>query len=143
LGAYETESCTSGGLGLAPMQASFPLESIEQKWSVVDEEHLYGCISPYGSPCPSSEPDVLGASESEGMDGILDPVLQITQEFYELCGESSKVLPSELGSYEALAPSLQSPTSAISGGVLTHSSDNRTPRSATHRCVAQCPYKCC
>jgi hypothetical protein len=57
------------------------------------------------------------------MNGILDPVLRITPEFHELCGESSQVLPSELGSFEALAPSPQSPTSAVSGGVVTHSSD--------------------
>jgi hypothetical protein len=57
------------------------------------------------------------------MNGILALVLQITQEFHKLCGEYSQVLPSELGSFEALVPSLQSPTSAVSGGVVTHSSN--------------------
>jgi hypothetical protein len=39
-------------------------------------------------------------SESEGMDGILAPILQNTPEVHELCGESSVVLPLELGSFE-------------------------------------------
>jgi hypothetical protein len=47
------EACTSSGLGLAPVQALFPLVSIEENLSVVEEEHLYGCISPRGSLNPS------------------------------------------------------------------------------------------
>jgi hypothetical protein len=46
----------TGGMGLDPMQASLPLDSTEQKSSVVEGEHgehLYGCISPRGSPCQS------------------------------------------------------------------------------------------
>jgi hypothetical protein len=49
----QLEACTSSGLGLTPVQASFPLHSIEENSSVVEEEHLYGCISPRGSPNPS------------------------------------------------------------------------------------------
>jgi hypothetical protein len=114
----------TGGLGHAPVQASFPLDSTAQKSFVVEEEHLYGCISPRGSPCQSPQPDVPAAYESEGMDAILDPVLHITPEFYELCEESSKVLPLEVGSSEALVTSLpQSPASLVSGAVLAHSSD--------------------
>jgi hypothetical protein len=41
----------TGGLGLTPVQALLPLDSTEQKSSVVEEEYLYGCISPRGSPC--------------------------------------------------------------------------------------------
>jgi hypothetical protein len=93
----------TGGLGHAPVQASFLLDSTEQKSSVVEEEHLYGCISPRGSPCQSPQPVVSATYEREGMDGILDPVLQITPVFHELCEDSSKVLPLEVDSFEALA----------------------------------------
>jgi hypothetical protein len=72
-----------GGLGLTPMQASFPLDSSEQKSSVVEEEHLYSCISPRDSPYQSSQLDVSAAYESEGMDEILDPVLHFTPEFHD------------------------------------------------------------
>jgi hypothetical protein len=114
----------TGGLGHTPVQALFPLDSTEQESSVVEEEHLYGCISPRGSPCQSPQPDVSAAYEREGMDAILDPVLHITPEFHELCEESSKVLPLEVGSCEALVTSLpQSPASLVSGAVLAHSSD--------------------
>jgi hypothetical protein len=58
------------------------------------------------------------------MDGILDPVLQITLEFHELYGESFKVLLLKLGSFEALVPSPpQSPASVVSGGALRHNSE--------------------
>jgi hypothetical protein len=77
-----SEACTSGDLGLAPMQALFLLDSIEQKSSMVKEEHLHGCFSPRGSPCTLPQP----TSESDGMDGILAPLLQITPELTELCG---------------------------------------------------------
>jgi hypothetical protein len=40
-----TESCTFVGLGLVSAKALFPFDSIEQKSSVVEEEH------PYRSPC--------------------------------------------------------------------------------------------
>jgi hypothetical protein len=46
-------ACTRGGLGLVSMQASLPLVSTDLKSSVVEEEQLYDCFSPYGSPCPS------------------------------------------------------------------------------------------
>jgi hypothetical protein len=115
----------TGGLGLIPVQASPPLDSTE-KSSVVEEEHLYGCISPRGSPCQSPSPqlDVAVAYERGGMDEISNPMLHITPEFHELCEESSEVLPLELGSFEALAtlPS-QSPTSLVSRAVVEHSSD--------------------
>jgi hypothetical protein len=48
------KSCTSSGPQLAHAEASFLHESTEQKSSVVEEDHLYGCISPCGSPCLSS-----------------------------------------------------------------------------------------
>jgi hypothetical protein len=92
------EACTSSGLGLAPTQALFPLDFTEQNSSVVEEEHLHGCISPHGSPCPLPQPDASSASKSEGMDEILAPVLQITPELNEFCGECFVVLPLELGS---------------------------------------------
>jgi hypothetical protein len=58
------------------------------------------------------------------MDGILDPVLQITPVFHELCEDSSKVLPLEVDSFEAFATlSPQSPASLVSGAMLAHSSD--------------------
>jgi hypothetical protein len=58
------------------------------------------------------------------MDGILDPVLYITPEFHKLCEESSKVLPLEVDSFEALVTlPPQSPASLVGGAVLAHSSD--------------------
>jgi hypothetical protein len=77
------KACTSDGL--APKQASFPLDSTIQKSSLVEEDHLYGSISPCCSPCPSPQPDVSPDSYSEGMDGFLAPMLQITPEIQELC----------------------------------------------------------
>jgi hypothetical protein len=74
----QSEACTSSGLGLAPVQASFPLDSIEENSSVVEEEHVYGCISPRGCPNPSQQPDVSVASGSKGMDGNSDRVQQTT-----------------------------------------------------------------
>ena len=129
-----TEACTSGGLGIAPTEeASLPLDSIEQKSSVVEEEHTYGCFSPRGSPCPSLQPDVRPASESEGIDGIMAPVIQTTPELHDLCEVSPVVLPLGLGSSEALAVSTpllppqpepcQSPASVDCGGVLAPTSD--------------------
>jgi hypothetical protein len=44
-----------GGLGRTPMQATFPLDSSEQKSFVVEEEHLYSCISSRGCPYQSSQ----------------------------------------------------------------------------------------
>jgi hypothetical protein len=122
-----TKACTSGGPKLTPAQASFPHDSTEQK-SVVEEDDLYGCISPHGSPCLSPQPFVSSAPVSEGMVGILDPVLQITPELHDLCEEDFVELPLKLGSFEASAvapmPSpLQKPTSMFSGEVLVHSSE--------------------
>jgi hypothetical protein len=77
-----TKACTSGGLKLTLVQASFPHDSTKQK-SVVEEDDLYGCISPCGSPCLSPQPFVSSAPVSEGMVGILDPVLQITPELHD------------------------------------------------------------
>jgi hypothetical protein len=76
------EACSSGGLELG---------SAEMKSSLVEEEHLYGCFSPRGSPCQSSRPIVLVVSEGERIDEILAPVLQITPELHELGGDSSLV----------------------------------------------------
>jgi hypothetical protein len=110
------------GLGLAPVQALLPLDPTES--SVVEEEYLYGCISPRGSPCQASHLDVAVAYEREGMDEMLDPMLHITPEYHELCEASSDVLPLELGSFEALATlPPQSPTSLVSGTVVELSSD--------------------
>jgi hypothetical protein len=128
-----TGACASGGQGLAPVQASFPLDCTEQKSSVVEEEHLFGCFSPRGSPCQSPQPDVSAASPSDGIDDIIDPVLLITPELHESCGESSVVLPLVLGSSEALVvattpspPQLEpceSLDSLDSGEVLAPNSD--------------------
>jgi hypothetical protein len=69
---------------------------------------------------------VSSASESEGIDEIFAPVMQITPELHELCEEYSVELPLELGSVEALAvasvpsPS-QKPASKVSREVLAHS----------------------
>jgi hypothetical protein len=127
------EACTSRGLGLTPSLASFPLDSTEQKSSVVEEEHLYGCFSPHGSLRSSPQPDVSTASESEEINRIMAPVLQITPELHELGVESSVMLPMEVGSFEALAVAtvtspLQSepcqlPAYADNGGVLAPSSE--------------------
>uniref|UniRef100_A0ACD5ZYJ5 Uncharacterized protein n=1 Tax=Avena sativa TaxID=4498 RepID=A0ACD5ZYJ5_AVESA len=120
-------ACTSGGLGLAPAQASSLLDSTEQKSSVV-EEHLYGCVSPRGSPCSLLQPVLLATFESKGMDGVMAPVLQITPELHELSEESVVVLLLELGSFGDLAvattpsPS-QSHASVGSGGVWAHNSE--------------------
>jgi hypothetical protein len=85
------------------VETLFPLDSTEQKSSLVEEEHLHGCFSPGGSPCSLLQPDMPVASESEGMDGILAPIVQITPELNELCGESPVLLPLEEGSDGALA----------------------------------------
>jgi hypothetical protein len=45
-----TEAFTSCCLGLGSEKALFPFNSTEQKSYVVEEERLYGCFSPYGSP---------------------------------------------------------------------------------------------
>jgi hypothetical protein len=126
-----SEACTSRGLGLTPSLASFLLDSTEQKSSVVEEEHLYGCFSPHGSLRPSLQPDVSAASESEEI--IMAQVPQITPELHELHVESSVMLPMEVGSFEALAMAtvtspLQSkpcqlPAFADNGGVLAASSE--------------------
>jgi hypothetical protein len=73
------------------------------------------------------------AYESEEINGIMAPVLQITPELHELRVESSVMLPIEVGSFEALAVAtatspLQSepcqlPTYADNGGVLAPSSE--------------------
>jgi hypothetical protein len=76
----------------------------------------------------------LVASVGEGIDGILAPVLQITPELGELCGESplipSMALPLELGSLgssEALAvataPSQPQSPPYVDNGVLTHNAE--------------------
>jgi hypothetical protein len=97
------------------------------KSSVVEEEHLYSCLSPRGSHFHSPQPDVLVASIDEGMDEILAPVLQITPELGELCGESSlipsMVLPLELGSSEALAVATTPSPASVDNGVLTHNAE--------------------
>jgi hypothetical protein len=73
-----TEACSSGGHELATVQVSLALGSVEEKSSVVEEEYLYSCFSPRGSPGQSLQPVVSAASESEGIDETLAPVLQIT-----------------------------------------------------------------
>ncbi|KAK1601703.1 hypothetical protein QYE76_018397 [Lolium multiflorum] len=85
------EACSSGGLDLATAQVLFPLGSAETKSSLVEEQHLYSCFSPRGSPCQSSRPIVLAVSEGERIDEILAPVLQITPELHEIGGDSSLV----------------------------------------------------
>jgi hypothetical protein len=103
-GTSSTEACTCGGRELAPAQASFSLDTIEQKSPVVDEEHLYGCISPQGSPCLSSpQLDVSVTSKSEAVDGKLASVLRITPELLELCGESSVAVASTPSPPQSLA----------------------------------------
>jgi hypothetical protein len=98
-----TKACTSGGPELAPVQVSFPHDSTEQNSFVVEEDHLYGCISPCGSPCLPLQPIVLPTSVSEGMVGILAPVLQIIPEVHDLCEEDSVELRLERGLFEASA----------------------------------------
>jgi hypothetical protein len=119
-----SKACTPGGSGLAPAQASLKHDSTEHKFFVVEDDHLYGCISPRGSP----QPVASSASTSEGMDGIVALVLQIIPELHELCEEYSVVLPLEVGSFEALAVAPaplppHSPASMVSGEVLAHSSE--------------------
>jgi hypothetical protein len=69
---------------------------------VPEKEHLHGCFSPRGSLYPAPQPDGSVAFESEGLDEILAPVLQISPELNGLGEDSSVVLPLELGSFEAL-----------------------------------------
>ena len=96
------------------MQASLSLASSEQKSSVVEEALHFGCFSPRGSPCLSPQFVATAASEGEDTGGILAPVLQITPELQESGEDSSVVLPTELGSMEALA--VASTPSVGSGG---------------------------
>jgi hypothetical protein len=68
----------------------------------------------------------LVAFESEGLDGILAPVLQITPELNGLGEDSSVVLPLELGSFEALTvATVPSPPRLLASvdRVLAHSSE--------------------
>jgi hypothetical protein len=101
-------------------QATLPLDSTDRKLSVVEEEQLYGCFSPYGSPCPSAQPFVSASSVGEGMDEILAPVMQIVPKLHELCGKSSVVLSLEPGSSETLTvattPELHKVVWGIFGG---------------------------
>jgi hypothetical protein len=123
-----TKACTSSGPQLAPAEALFLHDSTEQKSSMVEEDHLYGCISPCGSPCLSLQPIVSRASTGEGMAGILAPVLQFTPELHELCEQDFVELPLERGLFEALmvAPTPSPPqksASVISGEVFSHISE--------------------
>jgi hypothetical protein len=99
---------------------------------MVEEENLYGCFLLMAVPAYHSRL-ISVASESEDINGIMAPVLQITPELHELCVESSVMLPMDVGSLEDLAVSttrspLQSelcqlPACADSEGVLTPSSE--------------------
>jgi hypothetical protein len=62
-----SEVCPSHGLGLIKVLASVVLDSC-----LVEEEHLYGCFSPR-LPLP----DVLVASEREGMDMMVPDALDL------------------------------------------------------------------
>jgi hypothetical protein len=108
-----TRARTVDGLGLAPAQASCPLDSTKQKSSVVEEEQLHGCFSPRGSLCPPLQLDMLVASKSEDTDGALAPV-QITPELNELCGESSMIPPLQPGSFEAVVVMTSPPRLPVS-----------------------------
>lgn len=110
-----TEECASGGVGLTPAQVLFPLDSTEQKSSVVEEALHFGCFSPHGSPCPSPLLVVTTASEGEDIGGILAPALQVTLELQE------SSLDSSLASLKALA--VASLPSVDSGGVLDTTSE--------------------
>jgi hypothetical protein len=163
------------------------LDSFEQKSSVVEVEHLYGCFSPHGpsslsyesatpehegidmvatqaldlekcanvdtivSLLPESDRQLVAQSgplthvpecfspvapadfEGEDIGEFLAPVLQITPELQELCGDSSVVFPSVLCSFGTLevstTPSLphskpcQSLVSLDRGAVLDPSSE--------------------
>jgi hypothetical protein len=70
---------------LISTRALIPHDSTNQKSSVVEEAHIYGCFSSCGSPCLPSRLDVLAGNECEGMDGILALVLH-APEPHELCG---------------------------------------------------------
>ena len=86
------EARGSDGLGLAHGEALFPLDSVEQRSSVVEETLHFGCFSPRGSPCPSPQLVATSATLSENNGEILAPKLQ------ESCGDSAFVLPTELTS---------------------------------------------
>jgi hypothetical protein len=62
-----------------PVQFSFPFGSHEQK-SMAEEEHPYSCFSPCSNRYQSSQPVVSAASQREGMDGILAPILEVTSD---------------------------------------------------------------
>jgi hypothetical protein len=67
------EACTRGVLRFVSAQASLPVDSADLKPSVVEEEQLYDCFSPYGRRGLLCRLPPW----SEGMDEILAPVLQI------------------------------------------------------------------
>jgi hypothetical protein len=71
-----TEACTS--TGVRP-ESSFPIDSFEQKLPMVEEEHLYGCISPR-----------VGAGSM-----IMASVHHIMPELQELCGGPAVSLSNE------------------------------------------------
>ena len=62
---------------------------------MVEEALHFGSFSPRGSPCLSPQLVATAASEDENTGGILAPVVQITPEFQESCGDSFVVLPTE------------------------------------------------
>jgi hypothetical protein len=66
--------CSSDGLELANAQVLVPLDSSEQKSSVVEEEQLYGSFSPCGQ---SPLLDVSAASKHKGMDMLVTEALDL------------------------------------------------------------------
>jgi hypothetical protein len=81
-------------------------------------------------PCDTS---VLENAENVVITEVVAPILQVMPELQELCGESSMVLPMELGSLEACAVAMtpsppplkpcQAPAIVESGGVLAPNSE--------------------
>ena len=95
---------------VVPLLPELPIGSIEA-------ECLFGDFSPRALHATSSSPGSGVISE------VVAPVMQIMPELQELCGESSMVLPMELGSLEslvvAMTPSLpQSPAFANNGDLV-------------------------
>jgi hypothetical protein len=65
-----TEACSSRGQKLDTVQDLFPLGSSDHKSHVVEEQHLYGCFFPRGSPCKLPQPVLLASSESVDMNKV-------------------------------------------------------------------------
>lgn len=85
--SHPAKACDSDGLGLTQGEDLFPLDSAEEQSSVVEEALHYGCFSPRGSSCPSTQFVATSAPVSEDRgaldfeeSGVVDGVASLSPE---------------------------------------------------------------